>query len=128
LDEWRSSYSNHPPGLELNDYRHPCNDKKYKLIPRDGLPAVESLKDTVKRVVPFWENQIIRKVQNEKRVIIVSHKNTLRAFFQHLQGISDEEIKKFKVPNALPIVYEFDENMKHVNNYCLMDQEAHIVR
>lgn len=65
---------------------------------------------------------------NNKRVIICSHKNTLRAFFKHIQGISDEDIKNFKVPNALPIVYEFDAQMQHINNYCLMDLDSHSIK
>ena len=60
-----------------------------------------------------------------KRVIIVSHKNSLRAIFKHLADISEEDIKRFQIPNALPCVYEFDSDMKYVNNFCLMDKEAH---
>jgi 2,3-bisphosphoglycerate-dependent phosphoglycerate mutase len=68
----------------MNDYRHPSFDRKYKNVPPHHLPAVESLKDTVERVVPFWQNQILAKVASGKEVVIVSHKNTLRAFFQHI--------------------------------------------
>ena len=56
LNEWRESYSDCPPGLALDDYRHPCHDRKYKHVPPEYLPAVESLKDTKERIVPFWEN------------------------------------------------------------------------
>ena len=77
--------------------------------------------DCVERVEPFWHNIICKKVMEGKRVVIVSHKNSLRAIFKIIQGISDEDIKRFQVPNALPVVYEFDEQMKYINNYCLMD-------
>ena len=63
-----------------------------------------------------------------KRVIIVCHKNTLRGIFKNLQGLGDQEIKRYQVPNALPVVIEFDEDMKYLNNYCLMDKEAHAVK
>ena len=83
------------------------------------------MKDTVNRIMPFWYNTIARNVFNNKKVLIVAHKNSLRAIFKHLQGISDEDIKKFKVPNAMPMVYEFDDRMTFVNNYTLMDLDAH---
>ena len=63
-----------------------------------------------------------------KRLIIVSHKNALRAIFKHLANISKEDIKRFQIPNALPTVFEFDADMKHVNNFCLMDKEAHSIK
>ena len=78
--------------------------------------------------MPFWNNTIARNVYNNKKVLIVAHKNSLRAIFKHLQQISDEDIKQFKVPNALPMVYEFDANLNHVCNYALMDLDAHKVK
>ena len=128
LDYWRSSFDARAPGIDIHDFRHPSHEAKYQFVPQKSLPGVESVKDTVDRVTPFWYNQICKKVMDNKKVVIVSHKNTLRAFFKHIQDISDEDIKKFKVPNALPIVYEFDANMNHVNNYCLMDKEAHKIK
>ena len=79
------------------------------------------------RIVPFWYNTVARNVFNNKKVIIVAHKNSLRAIFKHLQNISDDEKKKFKVPNAMPMVYEFDERMTYVSNYTLMDLDAHTI-
>ena len=78
--------------------------------------------------MPFWYNTIARNVFNNKKVLIVAHKNSLRAIFKHLQNISDEDIKKFKVPNAMPMVYEFDERMTFVNNYTLMDVNAYTLK
>ena len=86
------------------------------------------MEDTVQRIMPFWYNTIARNVFNNKKVLIVAHKNSLRAIFKHLQNISDEDIKKFKVPNAMPMVYEFDERMTFVNNYTLMDLDSHRLR
>ena len=65
---------------------------------------------------------------DNKRVIIVCHKNTLRGIFKILQNLGDKEVKRYQIPNALPVVLEFDEDMKYLNNYCLMDKEAHSVR
>lgn len=84
LDYWRSSFDVSPPSLGLDDYRHPSHEAKYQYVPQKSLPGVESMKDTVDRITPFWYNQICRKVMNNKKVIIVSHKNTLRAFFKHI--------------------------------------------
>ena len=84
------------------------------------------MQDTVDRIKPFWENEVCRSIMSEKRVIIVTHKNTLRAFFKYFQPqMTETELKQYKVPNAMPIVYEFDSEMNHVHNYILMDQEAH---
>lgn len=79
------------------------------------------MKNTVDRVIPLWENQIQRKIADNKRVIVVSHKNTMRAMFGYLQGSDEENIKKMQIANALPIVYEFDQNMQYINNYILLD-------
>ena len=98
------------------------------MIPREYLPKVESMKNTVDRIVPFWYNTIAREILNNKKVVIVAHKNSLRAIFSHLQKIDEEAIKQFKVPNALPLVYEFDENLNHINNYALMDLDAHKIK
>jgi 2,3-bisphosphoglycerate-dependent phosphoglycerate mutase len=128
VELWRSSFDAQPPSLTFNDYRHPMHDHKYSMIPRDHLPKVESMKDTVDRIVPFWYNTIAREILNNKKVVIVAHKNSLRAIFSHLQKIGEEEIKQFKVPNALPLVYEFDENLNHINNYALMDMDAYKIK
>ena len=98
------------------------------MIPRDHLPMNESMKDCVDRIVPFWYNTIATEILNNKKVIIVAHKNSLRAIFSHLQKIDEEQIKQFKVPNAMPLVYEFDENLNHINNYALMDIDAHRIK
>ena len=84
MEMWRASYDVAPPQLDYNDYRHPQHDTKYAHIPSKFLPKVETLKDTVDRIVPFWNNTIARNVYNNKKVLIVAHKNSLRAIFKHL--------------------------------------------
>ena len=128
MKHWRGSYDESGPGVEFDDFRHPTNDVRYKQIPIEALPSVESMKDCVERVAPFWNNVVSKSVMENKRVVVVSHKNSLRGIFKILQGISNEDIKRFQVPNALPVVYEFDASMKHITNYCLMDKEAHSVK
>lgn len=72
------------------------------------------MKDCLNRTLPFWQNQVLRNMQKGKEVLIVSHKNTLRALFKHIQGLQDDECKKIIVPNAVPIVYEFDHAMNYL--------------
>ena len=125
---WRDSYDQTGPGVEIDDFRHPANDVRYRDIPTEVLPSVESIKCTVERVMPFWHNVICPQVMDNKRVIIVCHKNTLRSIFKVLQGLGEEDVKRYQIPNALPVVLEFDEDMKYLNNYCLMDQQVHTVK
>ena len=82
------------------------------------------MKDCAARAIPFWENQVIRNVQKNKQILIVSHKNTLRALFKHIQGLEEDGCKKIVVPNAAPIIYEFDDNMSYLRNYSLEDSES----
>ena len=84
MELWRSSFDIGPPALSFNDYRHPMHETKYSDMPRDALPKNESMKDCVDRIVPFWYNTIARQILNNKKVVIVAHKNSLRAMFSHL--------------------------------------------
>ena len=84
VDLWRKSYDTPPPSLSEKDYRNPRNDVKYASIPWNALPTVETMKDTESRIVPFWHNTIARNVFDSKKVLVVAHKNSLRAIFKHL--------------------------------------------
>mmetsp|Transcript_10098 Transcript_10098/g.17043 ORF Transcript_10098/g.17043 Transcript_10098/m.17043 type:complete len:143 (-) Transcript_10098:355-783(-) len=83
LKTWRSEYAEAPPSLDLRDFRHPCHDKKYSNVAPKDLPGAESMIDTVERAKTFWETQMIPQLMEGKRPLIVSHKNTLRAFFKY---------------------------------------------
>jgi len=121
---WRRSYETPPPALAEDDQRHPRFDRRYAEVPKDQLPATESLKMTLERVLPYWEQAICPCLRQGKRVLISAHGNSLRALVKHLDGISDEEITGLNIPTGIPLVYELDEHLRAVRHYYLGDQEA----
>jgi hypothetical protein len=112
-----------PPPLELDDERHPRFAPQYQHLPADALPCTESLKITVDRVLPFWHDTVCPTILDNKDVIVVAHGNSLRAIVKHLSGMSEEEILKYNIPTAVPLVYEFDQDMVPLKNYYLLDPE-----
>ena len=120
---WRRSYDIPPPGLDYNDERHPRFDKLYSKIAADLLPNSESLKDTVKRFMPYWFDVIKPEIEEGERILIVAHGNSLRALVKYLDQISDEDILKLNIPTGVPLVYELDEDLKPINSYFLGDQD-----
>ena len=121
---WRRSYDIPPPELEVDDERHPKNDPRYQHLPLDVLPRTESLKLTVDRVLPYWHDQICPAVLDGQRVIVAAHGNSLRAIVKYLSGMNNEEIIKYNIPTACPLVYEFDANLKPIKNYYLIDEKT----
>lgn len=121
---WRRSYDTPPPALERNDERFPGNDPRYASLSESELPLTECLKDTVARVIPYWENEIAPKVKEGKKIIIAAHGNSLRALVKYLDNISDADIVNLNIPTAMPLVYELDENLKPIKNYYIGDPEA----
>ncbi|MFZ5541573.1 MAG: 2,3-bisphosphoglycerate-dependent phosphoglycerate mutase, partial [Pseudomonadota bacterium] len=87
------------------------------------IPATESLKDTVARVVPFWKDSIAPAVARGRRVLVTAHGNSLRALVKYLDGISDEDIVGLNIPTARPLVYELDAALKPIRHYYLGDPE-----
>lgn len=121
---WRRSYDIPPPALEEDDDRFPGSDPRYADIPKEELPLTECLKDTVDRMVPYWEETIAPEVAAGKQVVVAAHGNSLRALVKHLDGISDEDILKLNIPTGMPLVYELDSQLKPIKNYYLGDEEA----
>ena len=121
---WRRSYDTPPPALEKSDERFPGNDSRYSSLAEDELPLTECLKDTVARVIPYWEKEIAPKIKEGKKIIIAAHGNSLRALVKYLDNISDSDIVSLNIPTAMPLVYELDENLKPVKNYYIGDPEA----
>lgn len=121
---WRRSYDTPPPPLELDDERHPRHDRRYAGLRPDQLPASESLKDTVARMLPYWHETIAPTVLSGKRVLIAAHGNSLRALVKHLDNISEQDITELNIPTGIPLVYELDSNLKPVKSYYLGDEEA----
>jgi len=117
---WRRSYDTPPPELKPGDARYEGKDPRYAGI---KVPLTECLKDTVERVVPYWESVIAPTVRAGKRVLIAAHGNSLRALVKHLDGISDDAIVKLNIPTGIPLVYELDERMKPLQHYYLGDPD-----
>ena len=121
---WRRSYDTPPPALEPADPRSERGDRRYADLGSAGTPLTECLKDTVARVVPFWNESMAPAIRAGKRVVVAAHGNSIRALIKHLDGISDSDIVSLNIPNGIPLVYEFDAEMKPLRNYYLGDAEA----
>jgi len=121
---WRRSYDTRPPALDKDDERYPGHDRRYAGLSPDEIPATECLKDTVARVVPYWESEIVPAIKSGKRLVIVAHGNSLRALVKHLDGISDDEIVGLNIPTGMPLVYELDADLKPISKRYLGDASA----
>nr|WP_304654831.1 2,3-diphosphoglycerate-dependent phosphoglycerate mutase [Sporolactobacillus sp. STSJ-5] len=122
VNRWRKSYDALPPMLDLSDPRHPIHDPRYHDVDPRLLPGGESLKTTQERVLPFWSDNIAPLLIEGKNVLVVSHRNTLRALVKFLEHISDDAIVHFDVPTGIPVVYEFDKNLNIVSKKELTGQ------
>jgi len=120
---WRRSYDVQPPAVDRRDERYPGNDPKYRDLDTKELPLTESLKDTSRRVLPYWHETIAPMVQSGKRTIISAHGNSLRALIKYLDNISNQDVLSLNVPTGIPLVYELDENLKPKRSYYLGDPE-----
>ncbi len=116
---WRRSFDTPPPLLDEEDTRHPKFEEKYHRLAPAILPLGESLKQTVERVLPFWEDTIVPSLTEGKTVLITAHGNSLRALAKHLEKISDEDIVNLEIPTGVPQIYELDENLNPLNHYYL---------
>ena len=116
---WRRSFDIPPPAAEPGDAFDLTGDRRYAGIP---VPAAESLKDTIARVLPYWEERIAPALRDGQRVLISAHGNSLRALVKHLSGISDEEIAGLEIPTGQPIVYQLDEQLREVERYYLSER------
>jgi 2,3-bisphosphoglycerate-dependent phosphoglycerate mutase len=121
---WRRSYDIPPPALELDDPRHPRFDPRYADVDPASLPAAESLKDTLSRVLPYWESRIVPELRAGKNVLIVAHGNSLRALIKMLDMMSESDIVEFNIPTGVPILYELDEQLQPLGRRFLGDQAA----
>jgi len=116
---WRRSYSVRPPALKRTDKRYPGRDPMYKHLAKNDLPLTESLKDTVKRVLPYWEKTIVPEIKKGNKVIIAAHGNSLRALVKYLDKISDKKIVSLNIPTGVPLVYELNKKLKPIRHYYL---------
>jgi 2,3-bisphosphoglycerate-dependent phosphoglycerate mutase len=121
---WRRSYDTPPPALEPTDSRSERADIRYAKLAPGQVPLTECLKDTVERVLPFWNEAMAPAIKAGKRVVVAAHGNSIRALVKYLDGISDADIVGLNIPNGIPLVYELDESLKPVRHYYLGDAEA----
>ncbi|MBE7435768.1 MAG: 2,3-diphosphoglycerate-dependent phosphoglycerate mutase [Anaerolineales bacterium] len=118
---WRRSYDVPPPALKLTDERHPRFDRRYASLTPGQLPATESLKITLERVLPYWNSTLAPEIRSGRRVLVVAHGNSIRAMVKYLDNISESEITELNIPTGLPLVYELDKDLKPIRNYYLGD-------
>jgi 2,3-bisphosphoglycerate-dependent phosphoglycerate mutase len=121
---WRRSYDIPPPPLALDDERHPRFDVRYAGIDPRELPATESLKDTLVRVLPFWEARIAPELRAGRNVMVVAHGNSLRAMVKMLDNVSEGEITELNIPTGVPLLYELDADLKPLRSRYLGDPAA----
>lgn len=124
VKEWRRSYDVPPPALNLDDPRHPRFDRRYTALRPEALPATESLKITLERVLPYWHTELAPAIRSGKRLLIAAHGNSLRALVKYLDNISDQDIVELNIPTGIPLVYELDADLKPVQRRYLGDPEA----
>jgi len=117
---WRRSYDTPPPALSADDPRYEARDPRYQGV---AVPKTECLKDTVARVIPYWNSVIAPAVRAGRRVLVAAHGNSLRALIKHLDGVSDADIVGLNVPTGVPLVYELDDNLRPLRHYYLGDAE-----
>ncbi|TMH71208.1 MAG: 2,3-diphosphoglycerate-dependent phosphoglycerate mutase [Betaproteobacteria bacterium] len=117
---WRRSYDIPPPELSLDDERYEARDPRYAGV---SVPRTECLKDTVARVIPYWNSAIAPAVRARRRLLVAAHGNSLRALVKHLDGIGDAEIVGLNIPTGIPLVYELDDALRPSKHYYLGDAE-----
>jgi 2,3-bisphosphoglycerate-dependent phosphoglycerate mutase len=121
---WRRSYDTPPPALDPSDERNAAGDPRYRSLRAGEVPLAECLKDTVARVVPYWQERIAPRVAAGERVLVAAHGNSLRALIKHFDALGDEAIVGVNVPTGIPLVYELDDSLRPIRNYYLGDAQA----
>ncbi|MFN7036438.1 MAG: 2,3-diphosphoglycerate-dependent phosphoglycerate mutase, partial [Bellilinea sp.] len=121
---WRRSYATPPPALSLDDPRHPRFDPRYSKVDPALLPSTESLKMTLERVMPYWNEKIVPRLKAGEKILIVAHGNSLRALVKYLDQISDEEITELNIPTGIPLAYQLDDQLNVISRRYLADEEA----
>lgn len=120
---WRRSYATPPPPMAKDSPEHPSKDRRYNDVPRELLPDSEALKQTVDRVLPYWNERIVPEIKKGKRLIIAAHGNSIRALLKHLENMSEEAILEVNIPTAVPLEITLDDNMKFISKRYLGDPE-----
>ena len=121
---WRRSYDTPPPALEPGDERSERADRRYAGLAPEQVPLTECLKDTVARVLPFWDAVLAPAMRSGQRIVVAAHGNSIRAMVKMLDGISDADIVNLNIPNGIPLVYELDADLKPIRSQYLGDPAA----
>lgn len=121
---WRRSFSTPPPSVDKDNPNHPSHDRRYASLTEAELPVGESLEATMKRTLPFWKHEIVTQIQSGQQVLIVAHGNSLRSLIMDIDHLSEADIVNLNIPTGIPLVYEFDEELKPIRHYYLGDQAA----
>lgn len=121
---WRRSYDVPPEPLPQDDPRHPIHEPRYQGLEKEATPGTEALIHVVKRIVPYWENEIAPALKKHKEVLVAAHGNSLRAMVKFLKDMPEEDIVTFNIPTGIPYVFEFDQNMKLINDEFIGDPEV----
>ena len=121
---WRRSYDTPPPPLAEADARSERADPRYAKLDAGQVPLTECLKDTVARVLPYWNETLAPAVAAGQRLLVAAHGNSIRALVKYLDGIPDDEIVGLNIPNGIPLVYELDAGLKPLRRYYLGDPAA----
>jgi 2,3-bisphosphoglycerate-dependent phosphoglycerate mutase len=121
---WRRSYDTPPPPLDAADPRSERGDIRYAKLAQEQIPLTECLKDTVARVLPFWNESMAPAIRSGRRLVVAAHGNSIRALVKYLDGISDGDIVGLNIPNGIPLVYELDDQLKPLRHYYLGDADA----
>ena len=120
---WRRSFDTPPPAMSKDNPEHPTHDPRYADVNPSELPSGESLKDTVARFLPLWQQKIVKDLKEGKKILIAAHGNSLRALIMHLENISQSDITEVNVPTGIPLVYRLDDNFKVISKEFLGDPE-----
>ena len=110
---WRRSFDTPPPAIADSDQYSQASDIRYKDLGPD-LPKTECLKDVVKRLMPYLDNEIAKDLRQAKTVLVVAHGNSIRAIVKHLACISDSDIAEVNIPTGIPLLYRFDDDFEPI--------------
>jgi 2,3-bisphosphoglycerate-dependent phosphoglycerate mutase len=119
VHKWRRDPNEHPPAITKDDPRYPGHDLRYKGLTDRELPLTENLSETMGRVLPFWNERIVKAMRRNQKVVIVAHGNSLRSLVKYIDLLSDEEVSNLEIPTATPLVYELDEGLNRIKHYYL---------
>lgn len=122
--KWRRGFAIQPPALTPDSEHWPGHDARYDEIPRDRVPLTESLADTIERVIPYWDANIVPQLEAGRKVIIAAHGNSLRALVKHLDGMDEDAIMGTNIPTGMPLLYKLGDDMSVKERRYLGDADA----